>query len=161
MDKNEFISLFYRKFLKTFENKNLKSNFGAFFMYGLFITEWKYAIETNQKLTDIVWLRNGYPCILDENQKTLFAKDCFKIANKYKNIYQINKNYTLVVVMDWVLNKIKNKNYCDISYLVFSTYPYITSNPQDKIDLLDSLVNYQKDYSFKPQGLKSLIKELK
>ena len=123
----------------------------------LYLTDWKNAIEHDAQLSQTVWHFNHYGPYVDDfvdmarkdkdinvvNTKTMFGgnKQLFKLSDK--NSGKIDLSDELKVIVDFVINATKDKNYDDFIKLVYSTYPVISSSKYSNLDLVSKAREYK------------------
>jgi hypothetical protein len=123
----------------------------------LYLTDWKNAIEHDAQLSRTVWHFNHYGPYVDDfvniarkdkdikvtNTKTMFGgnKQLLELSNKDAEAVHLTKE--LKAIVDFVINKTKDKNYDDFIKLVYSTYPVISSSKYSDLDLVAKAREYK------------------
>ena len=123
----------------------------------LYLTDWKNAIEHDAQLSKTVWHFNHYGPYVDDfieiarkdkdikvtYTTTMFGgnKQLFELSNKEAQIIHLENE--LKEIVDFVINKTKDKNYDDFIKLVYSTYPVISSNKYSDLDLVAKAREYK------------------
>ncbi|PIS00369.1 MAG: hypothetical protein COT84_08020 [Chlamydiae bacterium CG10_big_fil_rev_8_21_14_0_10_35_9] len=129
----------------------------------IYLVDWKSAINNKQQITDIKWIFNHYGPYVKEIINEL-DKSSYFVIQKYINNYgntaekislkepiDINKANQLLSekdrkIVDYVLSVTKHMNYTEFLKLIYSTYPILKSNRQDKMDLVLLAEEYKQNY---------------
>lgn len=129
----------------------------------LYLTDWKNAIEHDSQLSKTIWHFNHYGPYVDDfvdiarkdkdikvtNTKTMFGgnKQLFELSNKYPEAVDLSEE--LKEIVDFVINKTKDKNYDDFIKLVYSTYPVISSSKYSDLDLVAKAREYKSQVNLR------------
>lgn len=123
----------------------------------IYLIDWKSAIDDSCLLTNSEWHLDNYgPYIEHFFDAITKDKDLdIKISNNLdedkklsivmKNIeWQDHLEDRQKKIIDFVINVTKDKNYSDLSKLVFSTYPIIVGNNNFYLDLIKLAHDYNE-----------------
>lgn len=123
----------------------------------LYLADWRSALESDKQLTDTVWHFNHYGPYVDDFvevakrdedidvtcMKTVYGgnKQLFSLSSKFSGNISLSPEFKNVI--DFVINATKEKNYEDFIKLVYSTYPVISSNKYNNLNLVDKAREYK------------------
>lgn len=124
----------------------------------LYLADWKSAIDNNKQITDASWNFHHYGPYVDDfmkiarNDKDILIKDTCTMFGGKKHQIELSNSFDEDVnipefqksIIDFVIDKTKNKNYDEFIKLVYSTYPVISSNKYEKLDLVELARQYKK-----------------
>ncbi len=122
----------------------------------LYLADWKSAIGNSKQITDAIWHFNHYGPYVDDFIK--IAKEDEDIAvRQTPTVYGGHKQQVELInsfsghidipeserkILDFVIDATKNKNYEDFIKLVYSTYPVVSSNKYNDLDLVKMAGEY-------------------
>lgn len=125
----------------------------------IYLADWKSAIEKDEQLTNVSWVFNHYgPYVPDflkiaAEDSDIIVKVMPNIHGKMKQQIELAEHFDASKeieitdfqkeVLDFVINATKNKNYLDFIKLVYSTYPVMTSERYDILDLSQKAKEYK------------------
>jgi hypothetical protein len=124
----------------------------------LYLADWKSAIENSKQLTDVTWHFNHYGPYVDDflriakddkdievsDTQTVFGgrKQQIELAKIFNKNIEVTENQK--VILDFVIEATKDKNYEDFIKLVYSTYPVLSSSKYSDFDLVTLANEYKK-----------------
>jgi hypothetical protein len=128
----------------------------------IYLADWKASLDRGRTITDIEWqIVNGEPK-MDEaslTQTIEFFETTLKgekIVNFFQSFYEGIKKTKLTQyeksILDFVIDKARSKSSEEFSQLVHSTFPSLTLDESDKVDLPRLAAIYTKE--LKPGLLK-------
>lgn len=113
----------------------------------LFIVDWKYTLVYGEQLTNVKWFKNQNS-IMDFNLNNKNLNDYLKEIEIKDNISIHDENFSQIdlnrinLFIDFVKSKTEKMLYTEFVNLYFSTYPLISSNRNEFIDLVDLREQY-------------------
>lgn len=122
----------------------------------VYLADWKEAIVHGKQITEIKWHFNHRGPYNDEIIQAARKDKNIKITVK-NNIFGNKKTHIELIgcelpgnidsdfleVLDFVINATKEKSYGDFLKLVYSTYPVISSDKYDDLDLVSKAAEYK------------------
>lgn len=108
----------------------------------LFMIDWKYTLVYGEQLTNVKWFKNQNS-IMDFNLNNKNLNDYLKEIESKDNINIYDKNLSQIdlnkinLFINFVKSKTEKMLYTEFVNLYFSTYPLISSNKNELIDLVD------------------------
>jgi hypothetical protein len=141
-------------FLKFYPNKKELSN--ARLTKLIYLTDWHQAINYHTQITTIKWYFDNYgPFVQDIYKKTLEFNDLFDIKT-LTNIYGTDKKIFILKNQSYqptltddesksinhIINVTQNLNWNDFIRLVYSTYPIVSSERYNYLDLVKKAKEY-------------------
>ena len=121
----------------------------------VFLIEWKYVLVNKKRLfNSFNWIKkNGYfdikykkkSNILNKEDNLSFLIDFIEPKNiDYYSFIEMNIFRELIQYIDFILEKYERLKYTGFSNLFVSTYPYIYSEYNQKINLVKLMEDYSK-----------------
>lgn len=123
----------------------------------VYLTDWRCALKSGNQLTDIQWIYNHYgPYVPDVVDQTRNDPE-FSIENTVNNFgnskdiisYIGDEDVSLPKeeeeIINFVIDKTKSLNWDAFIKLVYSTYPVVVSNKQDRLDLTALAAKYASE----------------
>ncbi len=123
----------------------------------LYLADWKSSIEKDSQMTNVVWHFHHYgpyvndflkiaiedPDINVVNTATIFGgkKQQIELKKDFRNDIKISGENK--IILDFVIDATKDKNYEDFIQLVYSTYPVVSSSRYSNFDLVTMARDYK------------------
>lgn len=135
------------KYIDLYKNNEINLDI-SFLSKILYLIDWKACIVYGKRCTQLEWIYSNYGPICDRNLELSYG-----IATRVK-WYKKNSNPELSTsitdIIDFIIEKTKHMKDTDLTYLVYCTYPMITS---EKYQVLN-LPELAKEYNiYKKEGL--------
>lgn len=124
----------------------------------LYLADWKSAIENSSQLTNAKWHFHHYGPYVDDflkiakedndievrNTSTIFGgkKQQLELAKSFKGNVDLSENQKMI--LDFVIDATKDKNYEEFIKLVYSTYPVVSSSRYSDFDLVNMASEYKE-----------------
>jgi len=122
--------------LKMSEPKMLEK---IYFSKVIYLIEWKYILLNNKPLLDIEFENNNSGPTFDNYLK--YFEDIPNINSFTENFSHIPEVHDIIF---YLFEKTERLEYTSFVNLVFSTYPFITSNKYDILNLVQCAKNYKE-----------------
>lgn len=130
----------------------------------IYLADWRYALKEGKQITDVEWKFNHYgPYVDDVMEEAIRDPKKFKIVDTHnfygdpKQVIKIRKknDHDLsddeVEALDFIIGKTKKMYWKQFIDLVYSTYPILTRERQDILDL-PKLAREYRSKKRKPQN---------
>jgi hypothetical protein len=127
----------------------------------IYLIDWKNAIDNDAQVTDVKWHFDHYGPYVDDFVKIAKGNEDIKIENTStyyggrKQLFTLSKDFDGKVdissehkeIADFVISATKDKHYEEFIKLIYSTYPIISNDRYNDLDL----VGLAKKYKAIPQ----------
>ena len=124
----------------------------------IYLADWHSAVLTDKTLTSTEWFLNDYGPTSDEllaafkNYNEFTSKLAHDLTNKNKRLEfndtlskKINLSREQQAILDRVIDVTQKRNLNDFNVFVKSTYPVISSNINNKLNLIKKAQAYKDD----------------
>ncbi|MCQ1537761.1 DUF4065 domain-containing protein [Methanocalculus taiwanensis] len=124
----------------------------------IYLADWKKAVKSGDTVTDIKWYFDNYGPYVDDIIETANENpSLFTVRNtqnafggKKKEIKLNNLRYIANIpdedagIIDFVIEKTKDKTFSEFKKLIYNTYPIVFSNQYEYLDLIKLAEDYHR-----------------
>ena len=105
---------------------------------GIYLIDWKYTLLNNETLLNIDWENTNYGPGFDDYKE---------LVNNIENINSFSEDYIpnqqVLDVIEFVAEKTERLKYTELTNLAFSTYPMISTERYDKLNIQKKSIEYK------------------
>jgi hypothetical protein len=134
-------------YIDLYKNSEINSDI-SFLSKILYLIDWKACIVYGKQCTQLEWTNSNYGPTCDRNLGLSY--DLATRVKKYERNSNQELSTAITTIIDFIIEKTEHMKYTDFAHLVHSTYPMVTS---EKYQVLN-LPELAKEYNiYKKEGL--------